>query len=108
MGGFEKVALGYPLMSTREDMERVAAAVTASIPAERSKKDAVLLMGHGTHHPSNAFYAALMFQLQLDDPNIFVGTVEGYPEVDLLKQLLLEKGIKGLYAPFHVGGWRPC
>ena len=97
MGGFEKIALGYPLMSTREDMEKVAAAVTASIPAERSKKDAVLLMGHGTHHPSNAFYAALMFQLQLDDPNIFVGTVEGYPEVDLLKQLLLKKGIKKAY-----------
>ncbi len=38
-------------------------------------------MGHGTHHPSNAFYAALMFQLQLQDPNIIVVTVEGYPDI---------------------------
>lgn len=97
IGGLEKVVLGYPLMSTQKDMEQVAAAVTASIPAERSKEDAVVLMGHGTHHPSNAFYAALMFQLQLDDPNIFVGTVEGYPEVNLLKQLLLERKIKKAY-----------
>ncbi len=54
-------------------------------------------MGHGTHHPSNAFYAALMFQLQLQDPNIFVGTVEGYPEVDLIKELLLKNKIKKAY-----------
>ncbi|UZJ40188.1 sirohydrochlorin cobaltochelatase [Prosthecochloris sp. SCSIO W1101] len=97
MGGFRKLILGYPLMTTQEDMEKVVAAVRASIPEERSKEDAVLLMGHGTHHPSNALYAALMFQLQRVDPNIFVGTVEGYPEVDLLKELLLEKGIKKAY-----------
>ena len=94
MGGFEKVILGYPLMATQEDMEATAAAVMASIPKERKKEDAVVLMGHGTHHPSNAFYAALMFQLQLKDPNIFVGTVEGYPELDVLQELLLKKGIK--------------
>jgi sirohydrochlorin cobaltochelatase len=38
-----------------------------------------------------------MFQLQLKDPNIFVGTVEGYPEVDLIKELLLRKRIKKAY-----------
>jgi len=61
------------------------------------KNEAVVLMGHGTHHPANAFYAALMFQLQLKDPHIFVGTVEGYPEVDLIKALLLKKNIKKAY-----------
>jgi sirohydrochlorin cobaltochelatase len=94
MRGFEKVILGYPLMATQEDMEATVTAVMASIPEERQKEEAVVLMGHGTHHPSNAFYAALMFQLQLEDPNIFVGTVEGYPELDLLKALMLKKGIK--------------
>ncbi len=94
MGGFEKVTLGYPLMATQEDLEATVAAVMASIPKKRKKEDAVVLMGHGTHHPSNAFYAALMFQLQLKDPNIFVGTVEGYPELGLVKDLMLKKGIK--------------
>jgi sirohydrochlorin cobaltochelatase len=58
-------------------------------------------MGHGTHHPSNAFYAALMFQLQLRDPNIFVGTVEGFPDIDDIKKMLLKKNIKkGYLMPF--------
>lgn len=97
MGGFQKIILGYPLMATQKDMERTVDAVMAIIPKERKKNEAVVLMGHGTHHPSNAFYAALMFQLQLKDPNIIVGTVEGYPEVDLVKELMLKKKIKKAY-----------
>ena len=97
MGGFQRIILGYPLLATQEDMQRTVDAILKTIPAERKKADAVVLMGHGTHHPSNAFYAALMFQLQLEDPNIFVGTVEGYPEVELIKELLLKKGIKKAY-----------
>ena len=97
MGGFQRIVLGYPLLATQEDMERAVAAIMQTIPKERRKTDAVVLMGHGTHHPSNAFYAALMFQLQLQDSNIFVGTVEGYPEIDLIKALLLNKKIKKAY-----------
>jgi len=97
MGGFQKIILGYPLMATQEDMVRTVDAIFATIPKKRKKNEAVVLMGHGTHHPSNAFYAALMFQLQLKDPNIFVGTVEGYPEVDLIKDLMLNKKIKTAY-----------
>jgi len=97
MGGFERVVLGYPLMSTQEDMQRIVTAILQTTPTERQKNEAVILMGHGTHHPSNAFYAALMFQLQLEDPNIFVGTVEGYPDVDLIKDLVLKKKIKKAY-----------
>jgi sirohydrochlorin cobaltochelatase len=94
MGGFQKIILGYPLLSTQADMERSVEASMSMIPKKRKKNEAVVLMGHGTHHPANAFYAALMFQLQLKDPNIFVGTVEGYPELDLIKELLLKKKIK--------------
>lgn len=94
MGGFQKIILGYPLMSTQEDMERTVEAVLATIPKERKKDEAVVLMGHGTHHPANAFYAALMFQLQLKDPNIFVGTVEGYPGIDMIQGLLQKNKLK--------------
>jgi sirohydrochlorin cobaltochelatase len=78
-------------------MQRAVNAILEIIPKKRKKNEGVVLMGHGTHHPSNAFYAALMFQLQLKDPNIFVGTVEGYPDVDLIKELLLKKKIKKAY-----------
>jgi len=97
MGGFQRIILGYPLLATQEDMQRTVDAILGSIPKDRKKTDAVVWMGHGSHHPSNAFYAALMFQLQLKDPNIFVGTVEGYPEVDTIKELMLKKKIKKAY-----------
>ena len=94
MDGFQEIIIGYPLLSTQSDMERSVEALMTMIPKKRKKNEAVVLMGHGTHHPANAFYAALMFQLQLKDPNIFVGTVEGYPELGLIKELLLKKKIK--------------
>ncbi|MBF0388695.1 MAG: sirohydrochlorin cobaltochelatase [Desulfamplus sp.] len=97
MGGFEKIILGYPLMATQDDMVKVVDAILKNIPKERKPNEAVVLMGHGTHHPSNAFYAALMFQIQLKDPNIFVGTVEGYPEVDDIKELMVKQGVKKAY-----------
>ena len=97
MGGFQRIVLGYPLLATQEDMQRTVKAIMSIIPKERRKSDAVVLLGHGAHHPSNAFYAALAFQLQLEDPNIFVGTVEGYPEVDLILELMLQKKIRKAY-----------
>jgi sirohydrochlorin cobaltochelatase len=97
MGGFQRILLGYPLMATQQDMERTVDAVLATIPKERKKGEAIVLMGHGTHHPANAFYAALMFQLQLKDPNIFVGTVEGYPGIDMIQGLLQKKNLKKVW-----------
>lgn len=97
MGGFQRLILAYPLLATQEDMQRAVDGILDIIPKERKKNEAVVLMGHGTHHPSNAFYAALMFQLQLKDPDIYVGTVEGYPDVGLIKTLMLEKKIKKAY-----------
>jgi sirohydrochlorin cobaltochelatase len=97
MGGFQRIILGYPLLATQEDMQLAVAAVLKTVPEDRKKGDAVVLMGHGTHHPSNAFYAALMWQLQLKDPNVFVGTVEGYPEADDIREILLKKKIKKAY-----------
>ena len=93
MGCFEKILLGYPLLSSQEDMARAVDAILENIPEQRSKDEAVVLMGHGTHHPSNAFYAALMFQVQLRDPNVFIGTVEGYPGIKEIQGLLAGKNI---------------
>ena len=97
MGAFERIILGYPLLATQKDMARVVDAILANIPRERKANEAVVLMGHGTHHPSNAFYAALMFQVQLKDPNVFIGTVEGYPGLDVIEPLIKAKGIKTAY-----------
>ena len=91
------IILGYPLLATQEDIERTVAAILATIPVNRTKDEGVVLMGHGTHHPANAYYSALNFQLHLQDPNVIVGTVEGYPELDLVLQMLQQRNIKKVY-----------
>lgn len=97
MGGFDRIILGYPLLAQEEDMLRVTDAMLQNIPKERKPKEAVVYMGHGTPHPSNAFYAAMMYHMQQKDPNIFVATVEGSPGIDEAKAFLLEKKIKTAY-----------
>ena len=96
-GGIKQIAVGQPLLSGDLDLARSADGVFKMIPGGRRPQEAVLLMGHGTSHASNAFYAALAYRLQLKDPNLFVGTVEEFPEIDLIKQQLIEKGITKAY-----------
>jgi len=96
-GGFDRILVGYPLLGTEEDLIRARDAIIQHIPKARMKNEAVVLMGHGSPHPSNAFYAAMMFHFQQKDSNIFVGTVEGAPEIDDVKAMLLKKNIKKAY-----------
>lgn len=92
-GGFEKVLVAPPLLSSHEDMERVAKAMLKSLPASRKADDAVVLMGHGTEkHPSDAIYLALYHTLQELDSNVHVATVDGYPALENILPKL--KGIK--------------
>ncbi|MDZ5253193.1 sirohydrochlorin cobaltochelatase [Clostridium sp. LIBA-8841] len=47
-----------------------------------------ILVGHGSAHPSNAVYGCLQSVLDRDYEDIFVGTVEGYPNFsDVLKRV---------------------
>lgn len=100
-GGFEHLVVGDPLLTSQEDMEKVSRAIIANIPEKRAKKEAVVLMGHGSPHPSNAFYTALMYHLQRKDPLIFIGTVEGSPTIGEIKDMLAEKKVKKVWlVPF--------
>jgi sirohydrochlorin cobaltochelatase len=94
MGDFDNIILGHPLLATQTAMEKAVDALFDMIPVERKKEHAVVFMGHGTHHPANAFYPALMFQAQQRDPLVFIGVVEGYPEIDEIESWLAEKKIK--------------
>jgi sirohydrochlorin cobaltochelatase len=95
--GLKKVIVGDPLMTTSEDVQRVAENFLKIIPPERRKTDAVVFMGHGTHHPANVYYAALNYHVQKLDPNVFVGTVEGWPEIDDITSDLKKNRIKKAY-----------
>ena len=95
--GLQKVIVGYPLMTTSEDVQRVAETLLKIIPPERRKTDAVVFMGHGTHHTANVYYAALNYHVQKLDPNVFVGTVEGWPEIDDITSDLKNNRIEKAY-----------
>jgi sirohydrochlorin cobaltochelatase len=95
--GLKKVIVGDPLMTTSEDVQRVAENFFRIIPPERGKTDAVVFVGHGTHHPANVYYAALNYHVQKLDPNVFVGTVEGWPEIDDITSALKNNRIKKAY-----------
>ncbi len=99
--GIDHVRIGMPMIGGPADMKKAAHAVLSTIPEKRAADEAVVLMGHGTHHPANAVYAALMWQLQLADENVFVGTVEGFPKADVIIDQVRENGVeKAWLMPF--------
>jgi sirohydrochlorin cobaltochelatase len=95
--GFECIVIGSPLLANNDDYMQVVTTMLNQLPEDRKKQDAVVLMGHGTPHSSNACYPALMYYFQQEDPNIFIGVVEGKPAIDEVKVTLIKKGIKKAY-----------
>jgi sirohydrochlorin cobaltochelatase len=97
-GGFDGILVSWPLLSSHDDMERVAEAMLKNIPSSRKPGDAVLLMGHGTEkHPSDAIYLAMYHTLQEMDPNVHIATVDGYPALKDIIPKLREKKVKKVY-----------
>lgn len=99
--GIEHIELGTPLLSSTEDLNRVTKALLSNIPAERTKNEALIFMGHGTHHPGNVYYIAMQQMLHSNDQLAFIGTVEGSPDLDQVrKELKRNKVTKAWLLPF--------
>lgn len=83
---FESIRIGSPLLYDTEDYRKVVSAVMDQF-AELGDREALVLMGHGTEHPINAAYAAMDYIFKdMGFGNVFVGTVEGYPDLDTVKK----------------------
>lgn len=95
--GIEVAKLATPLLYNHHDMEACSEALIANLPDERKSKEAVILMGHGTHHYANIYYPGLQYYLWKHDKNVFVGTVEGSPELKNIVSVLKEKNIKKVW-----------
>lgn len=75
-----EVKIGNPLLSSFNDLEKVADALIKNAPNERKKDEALVFMGHGSkHHFSDLIYVAFNSVLEKKDVNSFLGTVEGHP-----------------------------
>lgn len=80
---FEKIEIGAPLLSSEDDFETVAKAITEHTKAYDDGKTAICFMGHGTEAESNKIYAEMQETLTEEGyENYFVGTVEATPSLD--------------------------
>lgn len=100
--GIDRIMVGWPLLVDDASMDiALKAVLDLVIPKKRQADEAIVLMGHGTHHPANATYSTLMYRAQLMDPNMYVATVEGSPSFADVQRVLIEKKIKKAYlVPF--------
>lgn len=110
---FERLEIGLPLLSGLEDCQRVSRVLPAlwngsgwgadsegekghpqSTPDRDPKKEAVLLVGHGTGHPADALYSLMARILEKDHSNVFLGTMEGFPELSEMVAELESSGAR--------------
>ncbi|MDO4616959.1 MAG: sirohydrochlorin cobaltochelatase [Lachnospiraceae bacterium] len=100
---FASMKVGTPLLTTVEDARACAEALHEDFSFV-NPDEAVLFMGHGSEHYSNFVYPALNYLFRdLGYTNFFLGTVEGYPELDsVLKDLKILKPSKIHISPFMI------
>lgn len=92
---FEKVVIGAPLLSTDEDFAAVEKAITDKTADYDDGETAIVFMGHGTHHESNAVYAKIQENLAANGfENYYIGTVEAAPSLDDVIAAVGEKEYK--------------
>lgn len=101
---FKFLRIGYPLLNSEDDYAETVKAVAADIPQIKDRKTAVILVGHGTKHFANSAYAALDFHFKrMGYKNVFVGTVESYPDIGCLIKEVKNYGAKKVFiTPFMV------
>ena len=97
---FKKMTMGLPLLfwqgqeDQRDDVMEVVEAFASQFPALGSD-EALLVMTHGTPHPSNAYYAVIQDRLnKLGQGHIHVYSVEGMPMLEHVIPVLKQEGVK--------------
>jgi sirohydrochlorin cobaltochelatase len=95
--GLEQVKISRPLLYDTESVSAAADLLLGLVPKERKKDEAVLFVGHGTHHPAGVYYPALQYYLGMKDKNAFVGTVEGDLDLEGVTAALKAGGIKKVW-----------
>ena len=95
---FKKMTFGTPLLYWQgqeeqpDDVKDFAEAMSTQFP-KLAKTDAVLVMAHGTPHPSNAYYSVVQDRFNnLGKGHVHIYSVEGWPSLnDVIPKLKAEK-----------------
>lgn len=93
---FEKLTLGRPLLTTIEDYKDTVEAIKGDLP-KLNNREAIVFMGHGTNHESHSAYPAIEYFMRDKDINAYVGTVEGYPEIQHVIKKIKDGNIEKVY-----------
>ena len=95
------ISFGLPLLSSTKDQRAALQAIIKEF-YDLPKDEALVLMGHGTTHYANSVYAALDYMLKdMGYSNLFMGTVEAYPDLETLIRQVTKINPKKIHlAPF--------
>ena len=95
---FEKLCIGNSLLTEDADYESVAEALMQEVSQPLPEDEAFLLMGHGTSHSADSVYCRMEHVLRdLGYHHAFVGTVEGFPDIDYVVKRLHRSHIRKAY-----------
>lgn len=100
---FQKIAFGRPLLSSAEDLEKMAQILEHTFSG-LGPEEQLILMGHGSQHPSNQIYARLDDCFHQQEHNhIHVATVEASPTLDDVLQNLRTQPVRRIHlAPLMI------
>lgn len=95
---FEELKMAKPLLYSKEDHDEVIKALQRQIP-NLKEDESVVFMGHGSEHHANSAYIVIQYLMEKHHSmnNVFMGTVEGYPELDDIIPTLEERKIKKVH-----------
>lgn len=100
---FSSILFGAPLLSETKDYWQVINGFVKRMP-KLNPNEAIVCMGHGTEHYTNATYAALNYMFKsVGYHNIYVATVEAYPSLgDIIEKLREKNYRKIILVPFMI------
>ena len=100
---FDKIQIGRPLLTFEEDYKACCDIVMKYAPAPK-EETALVFMGHGTAHYANASYCQLENTFRaLGHEHVYVGTVEGFPNLDYIIGRLKKHNITRVHLmPFMI------
>lgn len=101
---FHKLTIGRPALGTfgprhpyEEDIKAVVKALSSDAELAQKEKAALVYMGHGNDFfPSGGSYLQFQHEMREAYPDVltFIGTVEGFPGIDVLLAQLKHAGVK--------------
>ncbi len=101
---FESFKVGKQLLASDEDFKEIVSVITEETKSYDTEGTAIVFMGHGTEHESNAVYSKVQqYITDAGHDNYFMGTVEATPSLDDVVALVKESGAnKVVLLPFMI------